>query len=148
MLAEQHYRTAVAALLVGLIWGCTNPFIRRGSLEVEAAQAQQQGGSKAWQAWFSPAICVPWLCNQLGSVLFVVLLGQADISMSVPVANAVSIAANALVSGLCRTPACGVPGHVMTLHIRHTLCALLHSWDLCMVVPVSHACLCHFSAAG
>lgn len=46
----------------------------------------------------TPGILIPWLANQLGSVLFVLLLGQADISMAVPVANAISIAANAVVS--------------------------------------------------
>lgn len=93
-----HMRAVPVACLIGLIWGSTNPFIRRGSLAVEAAQ--QQDGSSSAKAWFIPALCLPWLCNQLGSVLFVVLLGQVDISMAVPVANAISIAANALVS-LC-----------------------------------------------
>lgn len=96
-------RAVPVACLIGLIWGSTNPFIRRGSLAVEAAQ--QQDGSSSAKAWFIPALCLPWLCNQLGSVLFVVLLGQADISMAVPVANAISIAANALVSLLLHTTA-------------------------------------------
>lgn len=97
LLLNQDLKTATAALLVGLIWGSTNPFIRRGSLAVESAQAQQHSSNKQWQAWLTPALLLPWLCNQLGSVLFVVLLGQADISMAVPVANAISIAANAVV---------------------------------------------------
>lgn len=104
-----HMRAVPVACLIGLIWGSTNPFIRRGSLAVEAAQ--QQDGSSA-KAWFIPALCLPWLCNQLGSVLFVVLLGQADISMAVPVANAISIAANALVSLLHTTAVRGVYGRL------------------------------------
>jgi hypothetical protein len=97
---HKDLRTVAAALLVGFIWGSTNPFIRRGSLAIEQAQKQQQlqGHSKRWATWISPYIIVPWVINQLGSLLFVVLLGQADISMAVPVANAISIAANALVS--------------------------------------------------
>lgn len=97
---HQDLRTVAAALLVGIIWGSTNPFIRRGSLAVEQAQHQQQlqGHRKRWASWFSAHIIIPWVINQLGSLLFVALLGQADISMAVPVANAISIAANALVS--------------------------------------------------
>jgi hypothetical protein len=97
---HQDLRTVAAALLVGVIWGSTNPFIRRGSLAVEQAQQQQQlqGHSKQWASWFSPYIVIPWVINQLGSLLFVVVLGQSDISMAVPVANAISIAANAVVS--------------------------------------------------
>lgn len=95
-----HLQAAAAALLVGIIWGATNPFIKRGSLLVESQQIkrQQQGQGSSWQCWLSPSLCIPWLVNQLGSVVFVLLLGQADISMAVPVANAVSIAANAVVS--------------------------------------------------
>lgn len=101
MLQQLEHRTAAAALLVGLIWGSTNPLIRRGTLAVGAARAQQQADTDkgSWQRWVTPGVIVPWLANQLGSVLFVVLLGQADISMAVPVANAVSLAANAVVSG-------------------------------------------------
>lgn len=101
MLLPDHSTAAAAtALLVGLIWGSTNPFIRRGTLAVEAAaRTPQEGKDKgALHRWVTPGLVIPWLANQLGSVLFVVLLGQADISMAVPVANAISIAANAVVS--------------------------------------------------
>jgi hypothetical protein len=97
MLLPGH-STAAVALLVGLIWGSTNPLIRRGTLAVEAARTQQDTDKGTWQRWVTPGILIPWLANQLGSVLFVLLLGQADISMAVPVANAISIAANAVVS--------------------------------------------------
>jgi hypothetical protein len=122
------------ACLIGLIWGSTNPFIRRGSLAVEAAQQQQDGSSSSSsaKAWFIPALCLPWLCNQLGSVLFVVLLGQADISMAVPVANAISIAANALVSGPSCTPPPPPSGHgcirLSTLLLMRVSCRSTCCW--------------------
>lgn len=86
--------TAAAAVLVGAVWGITNPFVKRGSVRAEAAAS----AGAAWHAsWVSPALLLPWLANQCGSVLFVALLGSgADISQAVPVANAVSIAANAV----------------------------------------------------
>ena len=99
MLTSFQPLQALAALLVGILWGATNPFIRRGSLVVEALQRehQSQRPHSSWKCWLSPSLYIPWLANQLGSVLFVLLLGQADISVAVPVANAVSIAANAVV---------------------------------------------------
>lgn len=97
-----HLRTGAVALLVGLTWGCTNPFLRRGSLAVEAAssggpQSPQPVANTKTRAWLS--LGGAWAVNQVGSALFVLLLGQgADISMAVPVANGISIAANAVVS--------------------------------------------------
>jgi hypothetical protein len=91
---------AAAALLVGCVWGATNPLIKQGSLAVEALVAQRRREHlPTWSCWLSPRLLLPWLANQSASLLFVALLGQSDISMAVPVANAVSIAANALVRG-------------------------------------------------
>lgn len=119
---QLEQRTAAAALLVGLIWGSTNPFIRRGTLAVEAARAQQANTDKrAWQLLVTPGVLVPWLVNQLGSVLFVILLGQADISMAVPVANAISIAANAVVSS--SAPESEFAALTSLKHVWHVCCA-------------------------
>lgn len=85
-----------AAFLVGLIWGVTNPFIKIGSVCV--ASRQQQG--PGLRTWLTASLVVPWLLNQAGSLLFVVLLASSDISKAVPIANAVSVAANA-VTDLC-----------------------------------------------
>jgi hypothetical protein len=87
--------SAAASLLVGLIWGSTNPLIKRGSLQVE--KYQQQHPNAGLRAWLRLSLILPWLVNQSGSALFVLLLANAaDISRAVPIANAVSIAANAV----------------------------------------------------
>lgn len=94
----------LAFVLVGLLWGATNPFIKRGSVEVERKKKQGPAGKPAssgvlseWRALLTtPSFLVPQLLNQLGGVLFAVLLAGADISVAVPVANATSLAANAL----------------------------------------------------
>jgi len=90
--------TATSAVLVGLIWGVTNPFIKQGSVKAEAEKAQ---GAHHWRCWAQPSLLLPWVANQSGSVLFVLLLGSADISRLVPISNAISIAANAIVDLLC-----------------------------------------------
>lgn len=90
--------TILACVLVGLIWGSTNPFVKRGSLKVEQHQLQRRSSRIAGLlSWLEPSLLIPWLLNQSGSVLFTVLLANAaDISRAVPIANAVSIAANAV----------------------------------------------------
>lgn len=86
-------------VLVGLLWGATNPLIKRGSVIVESKKsARQRGGVLGeWLALLStPSFLVPQLLNQVGSVLFAASLGRADISLAVPTANATSLAANAV----------------------------------------------------
>jgi len=96
---------------VGLLWGATNPLIKRGSLAVErkkkeaAARAGGGGGGgeragagfvAEWRALLTtPSFLVPQVLNQLGGLLFIALLSGADISVAVPAANATSLAANA-----------------------------------------------------
>jgi hypothetical protein len=94
---------------VGLLWGATNPLIKRGSLAVErkkkaaAARAADGGAAGAgggffaeWRALLTtPSFLVPQVLNQLGGLLFIALLSGADISVAVPAANATSLAANA-----------------------------------------------------
>jgi hypothetical protein len=84
-------------MLVGLLWGATNPLIKRGSLLVDSKKAGQQGVLGEWRALLTtPSFLLPQLLNQVGSVLFAVSLGYSDISVAVPTANATSLAANAV----------------------------------------------------
>ena len=97
-------------VLVGLLWGATNPLIRRGTLLVErkAASVRQANGapgarhrvrSRLEVHLTTPAFLVPQLLNLSGSALFWYLLRQpgALLSLAVPVANGTSILANAVV---------------------------------------------------
>lgn len=83
---------------VGLLWGATNPLIKKGSVLVERQRGTGNASVLAdWRALLTtPSFLVPQLLNQTGSVLFVWLLGGASISTAVPVANATSLAANAV----------------------------------------------------
>lgn len=86
---------ALCACLVGVLWGSTNPLVRRGSL-VAAAKAQTSRIGSLLAHLTTPAFIVPQALNQCGSALFIYLLGVTDISTLVPVANAVSILFTAL----------------------------------------------------
>ncbi|KAI0537146.1 integral membrane protein [Xylaria digitata] len=90
-------------LLVGLAWGLTTPFIRRAAkthnppdhalLERDDVKASWLK-SKVYSAFFAvvdllrnPRYAVPLLINLTGSVWFFLLIGQAELSLTVPVVN-------------------------------------------------------------
>jgi multidrug transporter EmrE-like cation transporter len=81
----------------------------------------------------TPAFLLPQLANLLASVLFAWTLGFTKISVAAPVANGISLAANAaadrLVLGDRLRPATGLPGLLLVL-AGVTLCTLSTATDL------------------
>ncbi|KAI1107075.1 integral membrane protein [Jackrogersella minutella] len=93
----------VGFLLVGLAWGLTTPFIRRAARDhnppahpllarddVKASWLK----SKVYGAFFAvvdllrnPRYAIPLLINLTGSVWFFLLIGQAELSLTVPIVN-------------------------------------------------------------
>ncbi|KAK1852486.1 integral membrane protein [Colletotrichum chrysophilum] len=90
-------------LLVGLAWGFTTPFIRRAAkdhhpaphpiLESDAVKASWLR-SRLYGAFFgvldllrNPRYAAPLLINITGSVWFFLLIGQAELSLTVPIVN-------------------------------------------------------------
>ena len=87
--------TLLPSLLIGLLWGLTNPLVKRGSAVADrkqAAAAAKRGKALLTDSWVAllttPQFLIPQLINQCGSALFIYLLGQVDISRVVPSANA------------------------------------------------------------
>jgi hypothetical protein len=88
-------------LLVGALWGCTNPLLKKGT---EATNKCQGDGS--WSNYFSSVwatltnvgFIVPFLLNQSGSLLYVYLLGSSDLSMAVPICNSLTFVFTAVTS--------------------------------------------------
>ncbi|CAD7698393.1 unnamed protein product [Ostreobium quekettii] len=88
------------AVLVGALWGCTNPLIKLGTAAAEESRRPSGGvGPLAqWAALLStPAFLIPQLLNASGSILFTLLLAASDLSLLVPLANATALALNAVV---------------------------------------------------
>jgi hypothetical protein len=103
--------TLIQCALIGVVWGATNPFVRRGTIAVEekkkkaaeATTARARGASASSPNPFllyltTPQFLVPQLLNQSGGVVFSALLatGAAPLSVAVPAVNAAALAANAL----------------------------------------------------
>jgi hypothetical protein len=80
-------------LIVGALWGCTNPILRKGSVEAE----KQQGGrprsflKSSLLAFLNFRVWLPYLLNQSGSIVFYVLLANSDLSLAVPICNALAL---------------------------------------------------------
>ncbi|KOS22709.1 Transmembrane protein 234 -like protein [Escovopsis weberi] len=85
-------------LLVGLAWGLTTPFIRRAArTHAPPARAFSRAGlhGKLRAAAYAvvdllsnPRYAVPLLLNLTGSVWFFLLIGKAELSLTVPIVNA------------------------------------------------------------
>ncbi|XP_037811465.1 transmembrane protein 234 homolog [Lucilia sericata] len=89
----------LSLLAVGLLWGCTNPFIKLGSQGIEKINT----GSSAKNLWLEMKTIVwrlkywiPFLLNQSGSVLYVWTLQTCNITVAVPVANSLTFAFTAI----------------------------------------------------
>nr|CAD7200583.1 unnamed protein product [Timema douglasi] len=72
----------IVLLLVGMLWGCTNPLIKKASAGIEKVNA--------------PNYLVPLVLNQAGSLLYFLALAKTDLSLSVPVANSLTFVFTAL----------------------------------------------------
>ncbi|KAI0134683.1 integral membrane protein [Xylariales sp. AK1849] len=90
-------------LMVGLAWGLTTPFIRRAAkdhnppahpmLDREDIKASWLK-SKVFGAFFAvldllknPRYAIPLLINLTGSIWFFLLIGKAELSLTVPIVN-------------------------------------------------------------
>ncbi|XP_062506619.1 transmembrane protein 234 homolog [Corticium candelabrum] len=86
-------------LFVAFLWGISNPLIKVGSVGVESIKRSDAMRQVLAQIAFlvtSLRFIVPFLLNQIGSVLFVIILGDADLSVAVPFVNALSLVITAI----------------------------------------------------
>lgn len=108
----------LGVVLVALLWGGTNPFLRAGS-EVNRPTlggSEAQGGNEktsivSWFAslWVRWQFLLPFALNQCGSVLYAAMLGNADLTIVVPVCNALTFVITALTSYYIGEPITSIP---------------------------------------
>ena len=83
----------VSFLAVALVWGITNPLLKKGSVGVENVRSHGRLKQLLSELIFLALrwqYVVPFLINQTGSVLYYVTIGQADISLAVPITNSLT----------------------------------------------------------
>ena len=87
-------------VIVGMLWGCTNPFIKH-------AQAKQKSSVAADSSWVTgirnfvlqPDLLIPYVINQSGSLFFFIFIMPTDpITISAPICNSLSFIFTAITS--------------------------------------------------
>ena len=89
-------------VLVGAFWGCTNPFLRKGAVEAKrneesAAQGSEQSTStlqvlkNSAAKFLNIGVWLPYALNQSGSLLFYLALSRSDLTLAVPICNALAL---------------------------------------------------------
>lgn len=79
-------------IAVGLLWGVTNPLIKRGSSGLKTSNDKKTTKNKLYQTFLELKsillrwqYIVPFLLNQSGSLLYVHALQDSEISLAVPI---------------------------------------------------------------
>ncbi|KAL3424400.1 integral membrane protein [Phlyctema vagabunda] len=104
--APSIFRYVIGFLMIGIAWGFTTPFIRaaaRTHQPAEHAVLQQPAIANSWLksriygAFFgvidllrNPRYAVPLVINLTGSIWFFLLIGQAELSLTVPITNSLA----------------------------------------------------------
>ncbi|XP_013789318.1 transmembrane protein 234 homolog [Limulus polyphemus] len=88
-----QFESVALLTVVSALWGLSTPWLRQGSVGIEHVKCNS--AIKQWLAelWFLATnwrYVIPFLVNQSGSVLYAATLGVADLSMAVPLTNALT----------------------------------------------------------
>jgi len=106
--------------LVGAFWGCTNPFLRKGAAQLKDDKAATNKKTDAqdkddsnnnnhsmFQAlkasslkFLNIQVWLPYALNQFGSILFYVALSRSDLTLAVPICNALALVFSTITSFL------------------------------------------------
>ncbi|XP_046906163.1 transmembrane protein 234 isoform X1 [Hypomesus transpacificus] len=80
-------------VLVAVLWGCTNPFLKRGTEGIEHVKHSTkllQFMAEIKFLFLNVKYLIPFLLNQSGSVIYYFTLATTDMSLAVPVANSLT----------------------------------------------------------
>ncbi|CBY00604.1 similar to integral membrane protein [Plenodomus lingam JN3] len=98
------FRWILGFLMVGVCWGLTTPFMRKAAMNYTPPQRSSlTEPNNSWiqrkvlGIWYAvigvlsrPAYAVPLLLNVTGSVWFFILIGKAELSLTVPITNSLA----------------------------------------------------------
>jgi hypothetical protein len=107
----------LSMMVVGALWGCTNPLLRKGSVEVTSSSStdpKNLGGKMEktdgsllvsfLKSFIDIRVWLPYVLNQSGSLVFYVLLAKSDISTAVPICNAMALLFSFVTSSVLGEP--------------------------------------------
>ncbi|KAJ8333101.1 hypothetical protein SKAU_G00419970 [Synaphobranchus kaupii] len=87
------FTEVLCLVLVALLWGGTNPFLKRGTEgieEVKQGNAVLQFLGELKFLFLNIKYLVPFVLNQSGSLVYYLTLATTDLSLAVPVANSLT----------------------------------------------------------
>ncbi|KAK6989513.1 transmembrane protein 234 [Biomphalaria glabrata] len=92
---------AIWLLTVAILWGFTNPLLKRYSTGVDSIK--RHGRISQFLAefrflFFNWKYLLSFITNQMGSVLYYVTLSSADLTLAVPITNSLTLIATAFSS--------------------------------------------------
>ncbi|KAF7993885.1 hypothetical protein HCN44_011154 [Aphidius gifuensis] len=116
-------------VIVAMFWGATNPFIKTGAIGVEKVKGKTSLTTFLKQMLFlftNLKYIVPFLINQCGSLLYVFVLGQTDLSLAVPVTNSLTFVFTAIAGWLKGEEKAHINTYIGTLMILlgTTMCCI------------------------
>lgn len=94
----------LSMILVGALWGCTNPLLRKGSVEGQTNEdtttplRHSSFLKRSLTTFFKFRVWLPYALNQSGSLVFYILLAHSNLSMAVPTCNALALVFSFLTS--------------------------------------------------
>jgi len=84
--------TILSMVAVGALWGCTNPFLRKGAVDSDDNdRGNANGRASTMGRLLNVSVWLPFVLNQMGSFLFYALLGQTELTMAGPFCNGISL---------------------------------------------------------
>lgn len=106
---------ALSLILVGALWGCTNPLMRKGFVETMSSADRCErttldvnddaGGVKVFITSKLTLIAnfkvwLPYMINQMGSLLYYKTLASSNLTLSVPICNATAMVFSSITSAI------------------------------------------------
>ncbi|KPJ17476.1 Transmembrane protein 234-like, partial [Papilio machaon] len=90
-------------VVTGVLWGCTNPFIRQGTKGLRSVKAETWLGQAYAEIIFllgNWRYVVPFLVNQCGSLVYLMAVQRAPLSLAVPASNSLAFAFTAVTGSM------------------------------------------------
>ena len=96
----------IGYLVVGILWGCSNPFIKHAQADgIESERTREPGRSNMFYGLYrmitQPRVLIPFVVNQSGSFVYYYMLSSEPVSRASPICNSLTFLFTAATGYLC-----------------------------------------------
>lgn len=94
-------------LIVGILWGCSNPFIKHAQAEntehgrSDSNKEKSTSFDSLYRMFTKPRVLLPFLVNQSGSFVYYYLLSSEPVSRASPICNSLTFLFTATTGYVC-----------------------------------------------